>query len=405
MTKFAYSLDKTSYSWKNALLWGNFVAHCRNVNKGSLGHRIVAAVMAAIEFLPIISQISSICEKIIVGNLLPAPPASSKSPLVNKKILEETKNAAHQGIPKPNAPIKSQSWENYKIDLLSQLPTVIESQRKNKTYKREKLVDLLKAHENIPIPLSNLPKSVKYFSEKTTFYSYNAEGIRDYNWGCAWRAIQTCLSAYSIHPSFEELFHLFGPLPHLKRMYESKYPGEQLPNTKVFAPYDLSSGWAEPFIGHMAMHFYDIPSVLTRVNGIPGYCNAPQDVFKHSSSLNFYDFKERLLKHFKQETPAPVMIDDAMFALNIVGLEEEGLNITLWIADPHIQQGINTSIDKDLAPAGLYKVTLDPTGRQIKCSLADEHSHQLPNMFCKGSYEGLHFDTKHWMVLFPLNKN
>lgn len=405
MAKLAYSLDKMSYSWKNALLWGNFAAHCRNVNKGSLGHRIVAAAMAAIEFLPIISQISSICEKIIVDNFLPTLPVSSKSPLANKKILEETKKEAHQGIPKPNAPLKSQSWENYKIDLLSQLPKEIESQRKNKTYKREKLVALMKAQENIPIPLSNFPQPVKYFSEKTTFYSYNAEGIRDYNWGCAWRAIQTCLSAYNIQPSFEELFHLFGPLPNLKRMYENKYPGEQLPNTKTFAPYDLSSGWAELFIGHMAMHFYDIPSVLTRVNGLPGYCNAPEDVFKHETSLNFVDFKRLLLKHFKQENPAPVMIDDATFALNIVGLEEEGLNLILWIADPHIQQGVNTSIDKDISPAGLYKVTLDPTGKQIKCSLADEHSQHVAHMFCKGSYEGLTFDVKHWMVLFPLNKN
>lgn len=350
--------------------------------------------------MPIISQISSICEKIIVDNFLPAFPAS----LANKKIQDETSKEAHQGIPKPNAPIKSQSWENYKIDLLSQLPTVIESQRKNKTYKRAKLVNLEKTSENIPIPLANLPKQVKYSSEHTTFYSYNAEGNRDYTWGCAWRAIQTCLSAYKIYPSFEELFHLLGPLANLKRMYENKYPTKQLSNTKIFAPYDLSSGWAEPFIGHMAMHFYNIPSVLQSVNGIPTYCNAPQDVFP-PSTLHFSDFKELLVNHFKNENPAPVMIDDATYALNIIGIEEEGFNSVLWIADPHIQQGVNTSIDQDISPAGLYKVTLDDTGKQIKCSLADEHSHQVSNMFSKGSYEGLNFDVKPWMVLFPLNKN
>ncbi len=284
--------------------------------------------------------------------------------------------------------------------MLTSLPKNIENQRVHKTYTRPKLASLKKQDRNLPISLSSVPKRVTYFSEGATFYGYNAEGIRDHGWGCAWRAIQTCLSAYNIKPSFEELFHLFGRLENLKEIYRDKYPEKELSNSKLFAPYDLSSGWAEPFIGHMVMQFYDIPSTLETVNGIPGSCNAPQHVF-HNKSLSFNSFKERLESHFKNNSAAPIMIDDGTYALNIIGVETEGLNTILWIADPHINEGVNKLIDKEKSPVGLYKVTLNDTGKKINCSLADEDSHQVSNMFSPGSYEGLNFDGKRWMVLFP----
>lgn len=93
MTNFTYSINKSSYSWKNALFWGNFVGHYRKAKEGSLGNRLVHAFIAAIEFLPIVSQISSIFEKLIIDNF-----SSSKSTdytLINKKIsikVEEDEN-------------------------------------------------------------------------------------------------------------------------------------------------------------------------------------------------------------------------------------------------------------------------------------------------------------------------
>lgn len=402
MTDFNYSLDKANYSWRNAFLWGNFVGHCKKARGGSLGNRIVHAIIAAIEFLPIISQISSICEKIIIENFSSTVSSSKTQSLTGKRI--EASKETHKNIPTPHSLIDnaSESSEKYKESLLTSLSTNIENQQKHKTYKTTKLASLKEQDHNLPIPLSSAPKKVKHFSEGATFYGYNAEGIRDYSWGCAWRAIQTCLSAYKVNPSFEELFHLFGSFENLKHIYGDKYPTEELSNSKLFAPYDLSSGWAEPFIGHMVMHFYDIPSTLETVNGIPGSCKAPRHVF-HNKPLSFNSFKERLENHFKTEAAAPIMIDDGIFALNIVGVDTEGVNTILWIADPHINEGVNKLADKEKSPAGLYNVTLNSTGKQISCSLADEDNHQVSNMFSARSYKGLHFDNKRWMILFPLN--
>lgn len=403
MSNFNYSLDKTNYSWQNAFLWGNFVGHCKKANEGSLGNRAVHVLIAVIEFLPIISQICSICEKLIVENFCFAVSPSKMQSLTHKQISIETSKEKHKDIPIPTSLIGNTNEPlEYKKNLLTLLSKNIENQEKHKTYKRTKLASLQEQHRNLPVRLSSAPKKVKYFSKNAIFYGYNAEGIQDYGWGCAWRAIQTCLSAYKINPSFEELFHLFGPFENLKHIYGDKYPTKELFNSKLFAPYDLSSGWAEPFIGHMVMHFYDIPSILETVNGIPGSCNAPQHVF-HNKSLNFNAFKERLENHFKNETAAPIMIDDGTYTLNIVGVETEELNTILWIADPHINEGVNKLMDKEKSPVGLYKITLNNTGKQINCSLANEDNHQVSHMFSAESYKGLHFDSKRWMILFPLN--
>lgn len=351
--KFNYSLDETSYTWKNALLWGNFAQHSKKAREGKLSNRVIHAFIAAIEFLPIISQISSICEKLIIDKFSSNPKSKPQS-LTEKKIILKTLNVLDE------------------------------------------------KNLNLPIPFNSIPNKVKYYSENAIFYGYNAEGIRDYGWGCAWRAIQTCLSPYKINPSFEDIFHLFGPLENLKNIYEDKYPTEELPNTKPFAPHDLTSGWAEPFIGHMVMHYYNIPSALELLNGIPGNCHAPEEVF-HQEPIIFNIFKANLEHHFKTENPAPVMIDDGMYALNIVGIENEGLNTTLWIADPHIKEGVNKVIDQEKSPSGLYKITLDEEGKQINCSLNNEDKHQVAHLFSAGSYKGLHFESKRWMVLFPLS--
>lgn len=404
MLKLTYSLDKTSYSWQNALLWSSFVGHCKKANQGSWGNRIVHALIAAAEFLPIISQISSICEKLIIDNFSSSKPFSTGLTLTHKKMLIETTKEKHKDIPKPNLTENKFSikepLKEYRMDLLSELPKTIESQQKHKTYRRRRLTSLKKQDCNLPIKLTSLPKKVKYFSENATFYGYNAEGIRDYGWGCAWRAIQTCLSAYKIDTSFEELFHLFGPLKNLKIIYQNKYPAEELSNSKLFAPYDLFSGWAEPFIGHMVMHFYNIPSALETVNGIPCSCYAPQHVF-HNKPLDFKIFRDRLESHFELQNSAPVMIDDGVYALNIIGIEKEELNTILWIADPHINEGVNYRLTEETSPAGLYKITLNDKGNQLSCTLANEDKHQVSTMFSAGSYKGLHFDNKNWMVLFP----
>jgi hypothetical protein len=68
MTNFNYSLSFEDYTWENAILWGNFKGHCKKVNEGTFDHRLVHVLIAAFEFLPIIGQIASIFETIIIKN-------------------------------------------------------------------------------------------------------------------------------------------------------------------------------------------------------------------------------------------------------------------------------------------------------------------------------------------------
>ncbi len=66
-------------SIKKALGWGLFAEHCENAMQGTLGQRIYHAFMAALEFFPVISQVVSLFERVVVNQKL------SKSP----KPLEE----------------------------------------------------------------------------------------------------------------------------------------------------------------------------------------------------------------------------------------------------------------------------------------------------------------------------
>lgn len=81
MYNFQYSLHQEDYSWKNALLWGNFIEHCKRSRDGSWDERAVHVLIAGLEFLPIIGQIASIFEKLILNYF--EPPVER-----NQQILE-----------------------------------------------------------------------------------------------------------------------------------------------------------------------------------------------------------------------------------------------------------------------------------------------------------------------------
>jgi Peptidase family C78 len=275
----------------------------------------------------------------------------------------------------------------------------IELPNEHLPYKRQELSLVTEESRNPPTELNRPPQGIDSYAGGAIFYGYNAEGIRDYGWGCAWRAIQTSLSSYGLQVSFANLFHTFGPLDSLRKIYQDKYPSKNLTSLKEFAPYDTSSGWAEPFIGEMVLHFYGIPADLESINGIPRDCHAPKSVF-HRPSLSFSAFKCRLENHFKIENSPPIIIDDGTYTFNIIGIGYRDLVTTLWIADPHIQEGVNR-LPTEKTTNGLYTIDLNDSGKQISCSLDGEDQHQKSNLFSSGSYRGLHFNQKNWMVLFP----
>ena len=89
MNNFNYSLKE--YSFTKAMLWGNFREHAYAVTqKGSLGHRTVHLIIAAAEVLPIIGQIVSLAEMILVSRLKSIQPLNP-TPSEERKAFEAMK--------------------------------------------------------------------------------------------------------------------------------------------------------------------------------------------------------------------------------------------------------------------------------------------------------------------------
>lgn len=88
MTKFNFALKNDEYTWTNALLWGNCSGHWKKIGTGSLGNSIVHIIIALVECLPIISQIASISEKLIVSSSMDK---ENSKPLSQKKVTDESK--------------------------------------------------------------------------------------------------------------------------------------------------------------------------------------------------------------------------------------------------------------------------------------------------------------------------
>lgn len=92
---FDFALKQDDYTWENALLWGNFIEHCKRVKEEtSLQGRVIHVLIAAIELLPIISQISSLFEMIIVNNF--RPNEQQKGNLSNKSIEDISQDVKNQ---------------------------------------------------------------------------------------------------------------------------------------------------------------------------------------------------------------------------------------------------------------------------------------------------------------------
>lgn len=288
--------------------------------------------------------------------------------------------------------------DTFREDKLSMLQETIATQRANKEYQRRSFVDIASNDLNPPTLLVHIPAGIDHHSSNVKFFPFNAEGIRDYGWGCAWRSIQTCLAAAGVDLPLESLFHLFGKESHLKFLYSDKYSEGPLHHDKPFAPYELSSGWAEPFIGEMAFHFFGKKAVLECVNGIPDSCNAPAAVF-HNAPISFPLFKERLIAHFKEENALPVMMDDGSYAFCIIGIGTKEDKTRLWIADPHIKPGANAAAGPNRT-CGVFTMAFDADGAIDECSLDGNDSWQR-GLFTPEDYSHIAFNKINWMALFP----
>lgn len=90
MSTYQYALTNDNYTICQALGWQIFLGHCKKTVEGSWRNRIVHVLIAAAELLPIISQIASLFEYLIVKPSFQEtePPPILKIPLIEKKGLE-----------------------------------------------------------------------------------------------------------------------------------------------------------------------------------------------------------------------------------------------------------------------------------------------------------------------------
>jgi hypothetical protein len=97
MANFNYSLSFEDYTWENAFLWGNFKGHCKKANEGTFGHRIIHVLIAAAEFLPIIGQIASIFEMIIIKNFGKLTESPRIDPILPNRNIDKGKSDQSNG--------------------------------------------------------------------------------------------------------------------------------------------------------------------------------------------------------------------------------------------------------------------------------------------------------------------
>lgn len=233
-------------------------------------------------------------------------------------------------------------------------------------------------------------------------YHYGSESVEDYSWGCVWRALQTTLwYLLSINGrtsqeeekalSFKEFFMKYGRRDKLEELYRKayNYKEKDLPTfiTKgKFPPFELSNGFAEPFICKLAISDYGFKSQLILVNGYPEeHANSPKEVFE--KTVFWEEFKEILVDHFKTGTGSPVIIDDGLLGACIDGISEKEDGTVLVILDPHIWE-------KMKGEEGIYYVTLNKDGSYN------------PKKNPQKNISGYRFDFKkvRWMALIPESK-
>lgn len=257
-------------------------------------------------------------------------------------------------------------------------------------YKRPTIEKLLPEQEN----------SIETFISSKgefLFYPYNSESIRDIGWGCAWRCIQSIINTNLMNYSpnlvltFDNLYNYFGRKETFLNLYrelnsidinDKRY--KILLNNEC-SPHELESGWTEPLGGSFCLFYFKIASEIFLINDVPESHKLYKELF--DKTLKFKEFVDILLGKMN----SPVMIDDGIYAMTILDVEEKKDGYIFSIGDPHIKE-------KCKRRSCFYKVELDKLGNQISNSVDEE---QKINMFCKGSYSGVHFINKPWIVLFP----
>lgn len=158
-----YSLKQADYTWQNALLWGNCRKHWEEAQKGSLCNRTVHAMITIAELLPIIGQIASIFEKIIVSQFIHPEPPYEPKPLNNEPLekLKKREDEAQKRFEEQQKPFEEREKRHEKM--LNRVKELEQDMKNIKIVKIEK-------KDNIAPP--NLNAFQKVIDETSQFNGY-----------------------------------------------------------------------------------------------------------------------------------------------------------------------------------------------------------------------------------------
>ncbi len=106
MTDLRFALPKENYGAIRLLAWGVCRGHIKEASKGSFGNRLVHALIATTQILPIIGHIAALFEKVIVSCYRPA--TSTSTNLTGKRVEHLDISGHNEGGKAPATAVGSQ---------------------------------------------------------------------------------------------------------------------------------------------------------------------------------------------------------------------------------------------------------------------------------------------------------
>ncbi len=184
-------------------------------------------------------------------------------------------------------------------------------------------------------------------------------GIEDLGWGCAWRCMQTCASAYHHDVTFVSLYQNFS-------------------QSRAIQTHE----WAEPGNAKIFFDSVSIPSQLFLYRRTQGTSKTPTQACR---ILNDFEHLCTAIQNHFQQQHTPIIIDDETYAWVLLGMKRTQTGkVVFWIADPH----------KTNRQEGLYYLVLDAFGNKL-CSTGLDNG-------TNGLQSAQKIDpAKGWMLLIP----
>ncbi len=123
------------------------------------------------------------------------------------------------------------------------------------------------------VPLYAEKFKIQYYA-KGNYYPYNAEGVYDFSWGCAYRTLQMVLSNKNATHDTQTMDYYYYHYGYREKMYElfkkmkkiDKVP-EYITNMTVLAPAERANGYGDSLLGQLIAFDHGIDIDMFWLNG------------------------------------------------------------------------------------------------------------------------------------------